>query len=86
MEIKLSYYDLCSALEDYINKKGGKFDLTNKYAELMVEITTQTYTEKKHKNGRIVKNEHGYPVWESTGTETNHHGFGECDEISVYIE
>ena len=52
----------------------------------MVAITTQTYTEKKHKNGRIVKNEHGYPVWESTGTETNHHGFGECDEISVYIE
>ena len=86
MEIKLSYYDLCNALEDYINKKGCEFDLTTDYTELSMEITEQVREKKKHKNGRIVKDKDGYEVWEVVGTNTNYHGFGECDEVSIYIE
>ena len=42
--------------------------------------------KKKHKNGRIVKDKDGYEVWEVVGTNTNYHGFGEGDEVSIYIE
>ena len=51
-----------------------------------MEITEQVREKKKHKNGRIVKDKDGYEVWEVVGTNTNYHGFGEGDEISVYIE
>ena len=41
--------------------------------------------EKKHKNGRIVKDKDGYEVWEVVGTNTNYHGFGEGDEVAYTL-
>ena len=56
------------------------------FPEVLIIESVGRAEKKKHKNGRIVKDKDGYEVWEVVGTNTNYHGFGECDEVSIYIE
>ena len=85
MEIKLDYYEVVEAIEAHINSKGCNFDLHKQDNDFWVTITTAIRQEKKHKNGRIVKNEHGYPETAITGYETKNHCFGDGDEITLWI-
>jgi hypothetical protein len=42
---------------------------------------------KKHKNGKVVKNEHGHPEvdYDKSTYKTEHLSFGEVDEIHITL-
>jgi len=86
MIIKLDQWELMMAIEEYLAKKDINFDLTNTYTEMHAQVTEDIRQHKKHKNGKVVKNEYGYPEWETVGQETKSVHIKECDEIEIFVE
>jgi len=86
MRIKLDQWQLMQAIEEYLNKKDFNFDLTNTYTEMHAQVTENIRQHKKHKNGKVVKNEYGHPEWETVGQETKSLHIKEDDEIEIFIE
>ena len=86
MRIKLNQWELMMALEEYLSKKDINFDLTNTYTEMYAYVTEDIRQHKKHKNGKVVKNEYGYPEWETVGQETKSLHIKEFDDIEIYVE
>jgi len=86
MRIKLDQWQLMQAIEEYLNKKDFNFDLTNTYTEMYAQVTENIRQHKKHKNGKVVKNEYGHPELETVGQETKSLHIKEDDEIEIFIE
>lgn len=86
MRIKLDQWELMEAIEQYLNKKDVNFDFDNTYTELYAHVTEDIRQHKKHKNGKVVKNEYGYPEWEKVGEETNAVHIKQYDEIEIFVE
>ena len=86
MRIKLDQWELMMAIEEYLGKKDINFDLTSNYTEMYAHVTEDIKQHKKHKNGKVVKNEHGYPEWETVGQETKFLHIKEYDEIEIFVE
>jgi len=86
MQIKLDYYDLINAIEKKLNEDfDSNIDLYNCENYLNVEINEPDRQPKKHKNGRIVKNEHGYPIYETVGTKKHNLSFNDESYLSIDI-
>lgn len=86
MQIKLTYYDLIEAIEKKLNETfEGAINLDDCETYLNVEIDEPDRQPKKHKNGRIVKNEHGYPVYETVGTKKHNLSFDDDSYLSISI-
>ena len=84
MQVKLDYYDLIDAIKDKLdNTFDGSIDLHDTLIEIYFETLEPDRQPKKHKNGRIVKNEHGHTVFETVGQKVKHHNFSENDELSI---
>jgi len=86
MRIKLDQWQLMQAIEEYLNDKDLNFDFNNTYTEMYAHVTEDVRQHKKHKNGKVVKNEYGYPEWETVGQETKSVHIKEDDEIEIFIE
>ena len=86
MRIKLDQWQVMQAIEEYLKNKDIKLDLTNTYTEMYAEVTENIRQHKKHKNGKVVKNEYGHPEWETVGQETKSLHIKEFDEIEIYVE
>ena len=86
MRIKLDQWELMMAIEEYLGQKDINFDLTSKYTEMHARVTEDIMQHKKHKNGKVVKNEYGYPEWEKVGEETKSLQIKEFDEIEIFVE
>ena len=50
------------------------------------QVTEDIRQHKKHKNGKVMKNEYGHPEWETVGQETKSVHIKEYDEIEIYVE
>lgn len=86
MEIKLTYYDLMEAIEKKLNETfEGDINLDNCETYLYVEINELDRQPKKHKNGRIMKNEHGSPIYEIVGTKKQNFSFDDDSYLSISI-
>jgi len=86
MQIKLTYYDLMEAVEKKLNETfEGSIYLDNCETYLNVEINEPDRQPKKHKNGRIMKNEHGYPIYETVGTKKHNLSFNDESYLSIDI-
>ncbi len=86
MQIKLDYYDLIDAIEKKLNEDfDSNIDLYNCENYLNVEISEPDRQPKKHKNGRIMKNEHGYPIYEKVGTKKHNLSFNDESYLSIDI-
>ena len=86
MQITLNYYELIDAIEKKLNDAfDGSIDLDTRECEISFEKTEYDRQPKKHKNGRIVKNEYGHTVYEIVGSKKQNHNFTENDEITIYI-
>jgi len=86
MQIKLSYYDLIEAIENTLDRTfEGNINLDDCETYLNVEIDEPDRQPKKHKNGRIVKNEHGYPVYETVGTKKHNLSFNDDSYLTISI-
>ena len=61
-------------------------DLVNSWLALAIfETLSKFFTEKKHKNGKDVKNEHGYTMYETVGEEKNTTAFKQCDSFIFHL-
>ena len=86
MQVTLNYYDLIDAIEKKLDSTfEGSIDLDNREIEISFETLEQDRQPKKHKNGRIVKNEYGHTVYEIVGSKKQNHNFTENDEVTIYI-
>ena len=86
MQIKLTYYDLIEAIEKKLNETfEGDINLDNCETYLNVEISEPDRQPKKHKNGRIMKNEHGYTIYETVGTKKHNLSFDDDSYLSISI-
>tara|TARA_Y100000589_G_C27133687_1_gene621626 strand:- start:155 stop:418 length:264 start_codon:yes stop_codon:yes gene_type:complete len=86
MRIKLDQWQVMQAIEEYLKNKDIKLDLTNTYTEMYAEVTENIRQHKKHKNGKVVKNEYGHPEWETVGQETKSFYIKEDDQIEIFVE
>ena len=86
MEIKFTYYDLMQAIEDKLNVTfDGAINLDDCETYLNVEISEPDRQPKKHKNGRIMKNEHGHTIFETMGYKQHILSFNDDSYISIDI-
>ena len=85
MKIKLDKWELMMAIEEYLGNKDINFDLTSKYTEMHAQVTEDIRQHKKHKNGKVMKNEYGHPEWETVGQETKSVQIKEYDEIEIFV-
>ena len=86
MIIKLGYYEVMEAIETYVKdnlKSEVCFD--DRYIEVFAETLEPIREEKKHKNGKVVKCENGYPEWETVGYENRHLHFNEDSDLEIFI-
>ena len=87
MQVKLDYYDLIDAIKDKLDSTfEGAIDLHSRDVEIFFETLESDMQPKKHKNGRIVKDEHGHTVFEHVGQKVKHHNFSENDELSICFD
>tara|TARA_R100001463_G_scaffold99064_2_gene153532 strand:- start:559 stop:852 length:294 start_codon:yes stop_codon:yes gene_type:complete len=87
MRIKLDYYQVMDAIETYVKdnlKSEVCFD--DRYTEFHAETMNPVREKKKHKNGKVIKNEHGYEQWEIVGYENNNVHFDENSDFEIFIE
>ena len=87
MNISLYQFELHEAIALYI-KKGHGISINTEHIEYTsIEYQEREQVFKKHKNGKVVKNEHGHPQvdWENSPYKTKHISMGEIDEIHLSI-
>jgi hypothetical protein len=85
MQITIGYYDLIEAIQNYFENKNINIDLDSDCTDMEITMHEADRQPKKHKNGRIVKNEYGYPVYETVGTKETGHMINDMDEITLYL-
>jgi hypothetical protein len=85
IEIKLDLYEVTYLLQDALRERYGAELKLNNY-ESGVTLRERIYKTKKHKNGKVMKDEHGYPVKEFDKYEVRHIGLDEQSELNFYLE
>ena len=87
MFIKLGNYEVQKAIEAYVSKTMGSNANWDKcYIEMFAEVQEPIRKEKKHKNGKPMKNEYGHTIFEIDGYEKKSVHLCEMSEIEIYIE
>ena len=87
MRIKLGYYEVMEALETYVqNNFKSELCFDDRHIEVFAETLEPIREEKKHKNGKVIKNEYGYPEWEIVGYETKQVHFDDNSDFEIWIE
>tara|TARA_R100000781_G_scaffold88724_1_gene54602 strand:- start:948 stop:1211 length:264 start_codon:yes stop_codon:yes gene_type:complete len=85
MIIKLDSYQLMDALSEYLRTKNCNLDFDGSYVEIHALITEPIRQQKKHKNGRVMKDENGYAQWEIVGHEKKSVHINTNSNIEIYI-
>jgi len=87
MNISLYQFELQEAIALYLKKEHNIVLDTDDIDYTSIDYQEREEVFKKHKNGRVVKNEHGYPEvdWENSPYKTKHISMGEIDEIHLSI-
>ncbi len=88
MKLELAQWEVMFALTNYIKEEYGmECDLTDGIDEASIQYQKQIVPPKKYKNGRPIKNEHGYPVldYKNATYEDRIISWGETDSIAVYL-
>ena len=85
MKLTLTYFDLMDAIHAHLKSKNIEWRHAE-YDDIWLKFEIPVWKEKKHKNGKIVKNEHGYPEREVVKWETKTEHFGEMDEMQIYYD
>jgi hypothetical protein len=90
MNITLYQYEVVEAIQEYLTQKYDMdVDLQNNFIDWPCIEYTETETPyKKHKNGKVMKDADGYKILDHENSKriTKHITFGECDEITFYLE
>jgi hypothetical protein len=78
------------AIQEYLCKEYGiDLDLYESLSEAPCISATETeYPIKKHKNGKLMKDEDGLPIRDFDNPQVleSHFSFNETDEITIYLE
>ena len=85
MQLIMFEWEVQEALTDYIQKQYGmKVDIE----EASIEYQELEHVFKKHKNGKIVKSEHGgfETDWENSSYVTKHINFNDTAEMHLFIQ
>ena len=87
MNISLYQFELQEAIALYLKKEHNVVIDTDDIDYTSIDYQEREEVFKKHKNGRVVKNENGYPEvdWENSPYKTQHISMGEIDEIHLSI-
>ena len=87
MKIKMYQWELMDAIENHIrNKLKSEVDFDFYDVTVIAEQMIPIWKDKKHKNGKVVKCEHGYPKQEIDHFETERTFIGEDAEIEIHID
>lgn len=88
MEIKLSIWEVETAITEYLNKEYGlDIEESTRDTPMNLEIKRPTYAYKKHKNGKFVKDKHGHKVFDYANTtyETDYEEMHEDCNVCIDI-
>ena len=89
MRIKMDQWEVLRAVQLYLKHKYGfDYDLVDGLAAWPdIEYQERGQVLKKHKNGRAIKNEHGYPVVDHTKTtyKTKSTQWEDTDSMTLYL-
>jgi len=89
MRLKIDQWEVCRAVEIYLKDEYGfdynLVDCLDDWPLLSYQEKVQVF--KKHKNGKVVKNENGYPVVDHTQTtyKPAHIEWKEFDSMTLYL-
>ena len=89
MQIELYQYEVMEAIQDYLVKEYSIDTCLGESSEppciTAVEID---YPIKKHKNGKPMKDEHGFSIrdFENPKWNESHINFSEDSKMSIYLE
>jgi|TARA_R110001592_G_scaffold226535_1_gene482679 hypothetical protein len=85
MQLIMFEWEVQEALTDYLQKQYGmKVDIE----ETSIEYQELERVFKKHKNGKIIKSEHGGSEidWENSSYVTKHINFNDTAEMHLFVE
>ena len=86
MKIELCYFEVMDALEKYVFEKYNmEINMYENTESCETENITFTRRPKKHKNGKDVKNEHGFIEYETVGEEKITTAFKQCDSFIFHL-
>ena len=89
MRVKIDQWEVLHAIGRYLKQEYGvDYDVTEGLADNPVIEYQETVREfKTHKNGRVVKNEHGFPVIDHSKTTYKNASceWKEMDSITLYL-
>ena len=85
MKLTLTYFDLMEAIHAHLKSKNIEWR-HKEYEDIWLKFENPVWENKKHKNGKVVKNKHGYPEREIVKWETTREHLGEMDEIQIYYD
>tara|TARA_R110001583_G_scaffold40774_1_gene130072 strand:+ start:32 stop:319 length:288 start_codon:yes stop_codon:yes gene_type:complete len=90
MQLTFDYYDIQKALELLVTEKlGVSLDLEDvSHADYpSIKYKERVVIYKKHKNGKEVKDEHGFREvdWDNTEYVTKHVEFDDSAEFTIYV-
>lgn len=83
MFITLSYFDVMEAIQKHLKDKNIEWK-HNEFDDTWIEFSKPVWEVMKHKNGKVVMNEHGYPKREIVKWEKLNENFSECDEMRIW--
>lgn len=86
MYMKLSHFDVMKAIDEYLKNRGieWKYNQGEVYDDVWFEFERPVWKTLKHKNGKVVKCEHGRPKREIEKWEQHRECFGEMDNIRIW--
>ena len=89
MRLKIDQWEVLHAIERYLKDEYGvEYDITEGLEDNpVIEYQETVRAFKKHKNGRVVKNEHGFPIidYSKTRYENRSCAWSETDSITFYL-
>ena len=89
MRLKIDQWEVLHAIERYLKDEYGvEYDITEGLEDNpVIEYQEAVREFKKHKNGRVVKNEGGFPVIDYSKTTYKNRAcaWKETDSITFYL-
>ena len=83
MFITLTYYDVMEAIEKHLKDKNIEWK-HNEYDDTWIEFNKPVWEVMKHKNGKVIKCEHGYPKREIVKWEKLNECFSDGSEMRIW--
>jgi len=90
MQIKFDYYDLLRAAELLLKQRLNKdidLDKLSPHDYPSIEYKERVFVYEKHKNGKEIKDEHGFRKvdWDKSEYVTKHIEFNDSSDITFYV-